>query len=135
MLSDKEKRAIYRKRYNDSEKGKLSNKNQSIRYRANPNNRHKCRMRDWKKRGLKYYPIDIHEQYETKQNCYFCSKELKKNWMEHNHTTGQFRGFTCSSCNTNLAYTDKYFRMLMKELKFIFSLPNIIKNLTNIKCS
>ena len=129
MLSEKEKRAIYKKRYNDSEKGKLANKNQAIRYRANPNNRHKCRMRDWKKRGLKYYPIDIHEQYETKQNCYFCSKELKKNWMEHNHITGQFRGFTCSSCNTNLSYTDKYFRMLMKELKFIFSLPNIIKNL------
>ena len=131
MLSDKEKLAIYRKRYNDSEKGKLSNKNQSKRYRANPNNRHKCRIRDWKKRGLKYYPIDIHEQYEIKQNCYFCSKELKKNFMEHNHTTGSFRGFTCNSCNTLIGNTDKYFRILMRELKFIIRIPRVFKNLTN----
>lgn len=126
-----DKRAIYKKRYNDSEKGKKKNREWQVRYRADPKNRHKTRMRDWKKRGLKYYPEDIHFQYETNQNCYFCNKELKKNWMEHNHTTGSFRGFTCSSCNTILGNTDKNFRILMRELKFVFRLPFVINNLTN----
>ena len=132
MLSEKEKRAIYRKRYNDSEKGKKSNRLHSQRFRDNPNNRHKTRMLYWKKRGLKYYPVNIHLEYEKKQNCYFCSKQLKKNWMEHNHTSGSFRGFTCSSCNTILSYTDKNFRSCMKELKFHFHIPEVFNKLYRI---
>jgi len=129
MLSDKQKRAVYRKRYNDSEKGKRMNRAQSQRFRDNPDNRHKKRMSDWKKRGLKYYPDDIHIEYEKKQNCYFCSKELKKNWMEHNHTTGSFRGFTCSSCNTLISYTDKNMRATVNEFKFILRMPKVFNNL------
>jgi len=129
MLSDKQKRAVYRKRYNDSEKGKRNNRAQSQRFRDNPDNRHKTRMSHWKKRGLKYYPDDIHIEYEKKQNCYFCSKELKNNWMEHNHTTGSFRGFTCSSCNTLISYTDKNMRATVNEFKFILRMPKVFNNL------
>jgi len=85
-------------------------------------------MQSWRKRNLKYYPEDIFIQYEKKQNCYFCNKELKKNWMEHNHITGSFRGFTCNSCNTHLGNTDKHFKYCMNELKFLFNLPFVLKN-------
>ena len=132
MLTEKEKRAIYKKRYNSSEKGKIKNREQAKRFRANTNNRFKQRLWNWKKRGLKYYPENLNEVYESKQNCSFCYKPLKINFMEHNHTTGSFRGFACSSCNTKLGNTDKYFRTLMRELKFIVKLPKLLSNL-NIK--
>ena len=85
-------------------------------------------MLEWNKRGLKYYPTNLFQEYEKKQTCSFCNTSLKRNFMEHNHITGSFRGFTCSSCNTNLGNTDKNFTNCMNEIKFIFNLPNVIKN-------
>tara|TARA_R110002012_G_scaffold159842_1_gene321491 strand:+ start:553 stop:960 length:408 start_codon:yes stop_codon:yes gene_type:complete len=124
----KEDQAKSKKKYNDSEKGKKKNREQAAKYRANPENRHRLRQFNWNQRGLKYYPADIHIQYELPQICSFCpDKPLKKNWMEHNHTTGSFRGWTCNSCNGHLGWTDKYFNMVMRELKLLFNLPNVLK--------
>tara|TARA_R110000823_G_scaffold116891_6_gene240136 strand:+ start:1374 stop:1760 length:387 start_codon:yes stop_codon:yes gene_type:complete len=126
MVETKEDRARYKKKWNASEKGKKSNRDSAKRHRDNPENRHKCRHHNWKSRGLKYYPADIHIQYELPQICSFCpDKPLKKNWMEHNHTTGSFRGWTCNSCNGMLGWTDKYFNMVMRELKFNFKRPKV----------
>ena len=114
-----------KQKYNQSEKGKKMNSEYQKKRRANPDNRFKIRILEWKKRGLKYYPNNINEEYEKKQNCNFCNKELKKNFMEHNHITGSFRGFTCSSCNTVLGNNEKNFNLCMKELLFIKSLPSV----------
>jgi hypothetical protein len=127
MVWDAEKLKASKHKYNQSEKGKEKNRLQRQKYVANKDNRHKLRMLAWKKRGLKYYPEDLCQIYEEVQCCSFCSIQLTKNFMEHNHTTGSFRGFTCSSCNTTLGRTDSLFRMMMKELKLIFNLPKVLK--------
>ena len=121
-----------KQKYNRSEKGKRKNAEYQRKRRADPKYREYHTFLSWKKRGLKYYPKNLFTEYEKKQNCYFCNKELKKNFMEHNHITGSFRGFTCSSCNTNLGNTDKFFKICMNELKFIFNPPSIINNLKYI---
>ncbi len=115
-----------KQKYNRSEKGKEKNREYQKKQRADPKNRYKNRFLHWKKRGLKYYPENINEEYEKKQDCSFCYKSLTRNFMEHNHTTGSFRGFTCSSCNTSIGNTDKYFRTCMRELKLIFDLPKVL---------
>ena len=83
-------------------------------------------MVNWRRRGLKYYPDNICELYELEnQACHFCGKHKIKLMMEHNHTTGSFRGFTCSGCNINLGITDRRFRSVMKELLLISNLPKV----------
>ena len=116
-----------KQKYNRSEKGKSKNREYQKKQRANPKNRYKIRLLHWRKGGLRYYPENINEEYEKEQNCHFCNKLLTKNFMEHNHTTGSFRGFTCSSCNTHMGQSDKDFRICMNEIKFLFNLPSIIK--------
>ena len=117
----------YKRRYNQSEKGKENNRKLAAEYRADTSHRHKLRMHSWKKRGLKYYPNNLCELYEDEHMmCDFCFKNMKKKMMEHNHITGAFRGFTCSSCNTKLGFVDNNFNILMRELKFVFNLPKVI---------
>ena len=121
-----------KQKYNRSEKGKAKNREYQKKQRANPKNRYRNRLIHWKQRGLKYYPDNLNEEYEKEQNCEFCNKLLNINFMEHNHISGSFRGFTCSSCNTKLGNTDKYFIMSMNELKFIFNLPKIFKLINQV---
>ena len=118
-----------KQKYNKSEKGRKKNAEYQALRRKDEKYRHYHKLQGWKKRGLKYYPQDICEKADKKNNCFFCNISLKKNMMEHNHTTGTFRGFTCSSCNTYLGITDKNFNLVMKELKFMFNLPKIIYNM------
>ena len=118
-----------KQKYNRSDKGKRKNAEYQKKRRADPKYREEQTFFSWKKRGLKYYPQDLFTEYEKKQNCDFCNKELKRTFMEHNHISGSFRGFTCYSCNTKLGNTDKFFKICMNELKFIFNPPSIIKNL------
>ena len=116
-----------KQKYNQSDKGKLKNAEYQRNRRKNPEYRKHYAFVGWHKRGLKYYPDNLFEEYEKKQNCSFCHKELKRNFMEHNHTTGTFRGFTCSSCNTSLGNTDKSFRNCMNEIMFLNKMPLVIK--------
>tara|TARA_R110002167_G_scaffold74484_1_gene208439 strand:- start:236 stop:628 length:393 start_codon:yes stop_codon:yes gene_type:complete len=125
VLTEKQKE--YKRRYNHSEKGKENNRRLATEYRADKSHRHSLRMLGWKKRGLQYYPNNLSELYEDDNMiCDFCGKNMKRKMMEHNHITGCFRGFTCSSCNTKLGVVDKYFVMLMRELVFVFNLPKVI---------
>ena len=118
-----------RQKYNRSEKGKKKNAEYQAKRRRDPKLRHHYKLQQWTKRGLKYYPEDICEKADEDNNCFFCNIKLKKSWMEHNHITGSFRGFTCSSCNTHLGITDKNFNLVMKELTFVVCLPKIISRL------
>ena len=114
-----------KQKYNRSEKGKKKNAEYARKRRADPKYREEKLYFGWKRRGLKYYPDNLFLEYEKKQKCHYCNKELKKNIMEHNHITGSFRGFTCQSCNIKVAWTDKYFKMCMNELNFINNKPSV----------
>ena len=130
-LSEKSK--IWKRKYNNSEKGKAANAAYQRRKRQeDPLFCQKQKLLSWKTRGLKYYPNDILNQLTKEQICCYCNKELKKNVMEHNHKTGTFRGWSCSSCNTYKGVNDAKINLCMNELKLIFKLPKVFNKLYNI---
>ena len=57
----------------------------------------------WKKAGLIHDDKDsLYNEYIYLTNCDLCGeffKSSKDRHMEHCHETGQFRNFTCTSCN------------------------------------
>ena len=123
-----EKSKIWKRTYNNSEKGKATNAAYQKRKRQeDPIFCRKQKLLCWKTRGLKYYPDDILIQLEKEQICCYCNKELKKNVMEHNHKTGTFRGWSCNSCNTYKGVNDAKINLCMNELKLIFKLPKIFR--------
>ena len=108
---NKERYAEAKKKYRQSDKGKM------------------MMLKDaWKQGGLKTKWQDVWEIYVLATNCYFCNKILKDKCMDHNHTTGMFRGVCCKSCNEKLGITDRNFRAVISEIKFINNLPSIIKS-------
>jgi hypothetical protein len=76
---------------------------------------------------------ELYGYYCLQDKCELCDEKFysqgrknNKN-LDHNHTTNQFRWVVCSKCNNKLGKTDKYFNMLMKELKLITNLKSVMK--------
>ena len=61
-----------------------------------------------KRKCLRKYRGVINPTGEVKFGaCEICEKE-KKLCLDHDHKTGLFRGWLCFSCNTKLAFMEKY---------------------------
>ena len=91
----------------------------------------------WRKDNVKYGGGDLRDladKYFKTDNCELCDNDISGDTskislrnMDHNHSTLYFRWVCCRSCNIKLGKTDNNFRMVMKELKFVFRLPPVFK--------
>lgn len=67
------------------------------------------RIKSWIKQGMVDTFNDnyktIWNRYNDTTHCEICNKSFNNNRMnmEHNHTTGFFRGFVCTRCNIRIA--------------------------------
>jgi len=71
------------------------------RYRQSANGKKAKTIGNWKHRGLIGDYEAIYNRYINTNNCDLCNIQLNKRYMEHNHTTGEFRNIVCNKCNTN----------------------------------
>lgn len=56
----------------------------------------------WKSRGADLLDSDI-EEFDKATRCELCSKEFTGDKvLDHDHTTGLYRGALCRQCNTSL---------------------------------
>ena len=142
------KETIKLKRQNDNEWRLKQNKSCKEWYYSNQE-----RVKDYRKseKGIKHrhlshwkaYPIKLncrfptwdilYDYYLSHTHCELCDEEFysigrknNKN-MDHNHKTYQVRWVVCSKCNHKLGKTDKYFNILMNELKMIINFKSVFK--------
>ena len=60
------------------------------------------KRRHWKSRGADLQESDIHE-FEKATCCELCNKEFTGDKvLDHDHTTGLYRGALCRQCNASL---------------------------------
>tara|TARA_R110002167_G_scaffold355988_1_gene570603 strand:- start:2459 stop:2947 length:489 start_codon:yes stop_codon:yes gene_type:complete len=117
---NKEKRVLEQRsiRSNYSEERKEELRKQ-CRERPKTEKNKKCqRIGTWCKRGLHIDENinDLYIRYINCKECEWCHKEVKKQLMEHNHTSGECRGIVCNSCNCKIAKKDSDFQKVMYEL-------------------
>lgn len=124
----KEKRRKYREEHKDelnenariyrNENKNITQKNWSDWYEKNKEYNSK-RQREWRKTeaGHKNFTFNnwrdkgvigdydvIYKKYMTTSNCEVCKKEFTdkiKKYLDHDHTTGEFRYILCASCNNH----------------------------------
>jgi len=82
------------------------NELQKIRYaRRHPNGRPNTigmKISDWKRRGIIYTDAQL-ERHLSITQCDCCLKDLAKyRAMDHDHSTGLYRGTICRACNLGL---------------------------------
>ena len=89
----------YKEKYDAEKSAEYRNKNRKM-----------YREHNWKKQGI----IDFtHEQYLTElknQNnrCMICEIEMTLPQVDHDHSTGKYRGILCKPCNFGLGTYEKY---------------------------
>ena len=83
---DTNKRQGYTRKYNQSAKGR---KSQKINY--------------WRRQGLIGDYDFIYDKWLNTTHCELCNCDFNTNkkCMEHCHDTGRFRNIVCASCNSN----------------------------------
>ena|SRR6266571_4530998 len=72
------------------------------------------RSRIWRE---KHYGV----KYPVITNCQMCGKELRgsKIQLDHDHRTGLFRGWLCTSCNNALGQYEKIKELAERYLKHV----------------
>jgi uncharacterized protein with PIN domain len=91
----------------------------------------------WRKDNVLYGEGDLRDladRYFNTDLCELCNSDIKSDTskislrnMDHNHSTRYFRWVVCRSCNFRLGKRDRFFLMVMKELKFVFNPPKVIR--------
>lgn len=101
----KEELKAKRKIYNETHKGKKDKEKIKAYYEAHKEER-KTYMIKYKY-GLLSEQIDK-MLVEQNYNCAICKKSLMetKQYIDHDHSTGEVRGILCSRCNPGLAYIE-----------------------------
>ena len=51
--------------------------------------------------------------------CPICDKETRKVVLDHNHSTGEFRGWLCNDCNNALGKFNDDIDFLKKAIKYL----------------
>lgn len=72
------------------------------------------KIKSWIKQGMVDPYNDncetIYNRFGKTNHCDICNIQLfpyTRQCMEHNHTTGLFRGFVCPSCNIRIGYAER----------------------------
>tara|TARA_R110000803_G_scaffold207324_1_gene275199 strand:- start:447 stop:884 length:438 start_codon:yes stop_codon:yes gene_type:complete len=140
--SREEKNAQKRKSYHknkEKNREKINQRQENYR-KNNPRTRkgHIGTLVDkWSADKVKYSEGDLRDladKYFKTDNCELCNRDIAADTskislrnMDHNHSTNYFRWVCCRSCNIRLGKTDREFRCVMKELKFVCRLPPVFK--------
>lgn len=53
--------------------------------------------------------------------CSICRAELIKDYLDHNHKTGQLRGLLCNKCNLGIGYFNDKPELLEKAVEYLKS--------------
>lgn len=113
MADNKERRKTkgkkYSKNWRDSPKGRIT---QALAVA-------KCTAR---KRGYAACTNSVEELLDTVvTNCQMCGKSQQENGqnlcLDHDHVTGEFRGWLCTSCNISLGHYEKIKSLANKYLR------------------
>jgi hypothetical protein len=65
-------------------------------------------------------PEKYHEFYENQNGeCPICLNYFEKLVIDHNHTTGKFRGLICSSCNLMLGHSRDIVNTLLNAADYL----------------
>ena len=105
---NKEKYKENNKKNYEKNKEKIKEKNKEYKKEYNQTDKEikRCRIKNWKKYGIKSDDYDsLYEYYINVENCEECDVELvegnKSNGrcLDHDHETGIFRNVLCRSCN------------------------------------
>ena len=103
----------------------------------------------WKEQGLIGDYEAIYNRFINTNNCDLCNILLKRGkggsnikCMEHNHTTGEFRGICCHKCNMNMfdvkcrsnnKLNEKYIMYHQNKYRVRIKKINIDKSFNNIE--
>lgn len=103
----------------------------------------------WKSKGLIGDYDNIYDLWKNAKNCDYCNielingqKGLNRKCMEHNHTTGEFRGICCHKCNMNMfdvkcrsnnKLNEKYIMYHQNKYRVRIKKMNIDKSFNNIE--
>ena len=73
----------------------------------------------WKRRGIKGMTYDKFLIEVENQNglCKICRKKMTKPQVDHDHTTGKYRGILCLPCNAGLGIYEKNRTLFMTYLE------------------
>jgi hypothetical protein len=100
-----------KKEYREANKDKIkayyhANKEKINEYKKTPNGKKTNTISHWIGRGLICDDIDgLYDSYLDAKNCDLCKVEFgskgigSRRCMDHDHETGLFRNFLCSTCN------------------------------------
>ena len=93
----------------------------------NKGGKQKQKERAFKSLMTKYgITVDFYEQERIKQNycCIICGEHErmqphKRLHVDHNHSTGEYRGLLCNTCNTGLGMFKDNVSLLTKAIEYI----------------
>lgn len=111
------------------------NAQRRARYKADPEKHLAWNLRYWKKseeklkhrrRVLKYGTDGVMMRGKQKDKCAICEKNISKTpgkkdpaYLDHDHETGEVRGWLCNKCNRGLGYFDDDIARMLNAVQYL----------------